>query len=52
MLNDNLNALKYQNIFTFSVLNKMFIIIALIHQMLIRIANKEEPDQTVSSEAV
>ena len=35
-----------------TVLNKMFVIIAEIHKMLIRIANRKDPDQTASSEAV
>ena len=35
-----------------TVLNKMFVIIAGIHKMLIRIANRKDPDQTASSEAV
>ena len=33
-------------------LNKILIIMAGIHKMLIKIANREDPDQTASSEAV
>ena len=41
------NVLKFQTLlFLFS--NKMMV----IHKMLIRIANREDPDQTASSEAV
>ena len=32
--------------------NKMFVFKAEIHKMLVRIANREDPDQTASSEAV
>ena len=32
--------------------NKMLVIKAGIHQMFVRIANREDPDQTASSEAV
>ena len=32
--------------------NKMLVIRAGIHKMLVRIANREDPDQTASSEAV
>ena len=37
-------------IFLFS--NKLSVIRAGIHKMLVRIANREDPDQTASSEAV
>ena len=32
--------------------NKMFVIIAGIHRMLVRITNREDPDQSAFSEAV
>ena len=41
---------KFLNIFLFS--NKMLVIKTGIHRMLVRIANREDPDQTASSEAV
>ena len=45
------NCLKFQTLFTlFS--NKMWDIRAEIHKILVRIANREDPDQNVSSEAV
>ena len=43
---------KIPNIFLFLSSNKMLVIRAGIHKMLVRIANREEPDQTASSEAV
>ena len=42
-----LNVLKFQ-----TLSNKMLAIRAGIHKMLVRIANREDPDQTASSEAV
>ena len=37
---------------SFSFLNKMLIIRTIIHKMLVRLTNREDPDQTASSEAV
>ena len=42
---------KISNTFLFLFLTKMLVIRAGIHKMLIRIANREDPDQT-TSEAV
>ena len=44
------NVLKLRT--PFSILNEMLIFRAGIHKMLVRIANREDPDQTASSEAV
>ena len=47
------NVLKFQNLFLLS--NKMFVLRAGIlgnHKMLASMANREDPDQTASSEAV
>ena len=38
--------------FSLSVLNKMLVISPQIIKMLVRITNREDPDQTASSEAV
>ena len=43
---------KISNAFLFLFLNKMFVIRAGIHKMLVTIANREDPDQTASSEAI
>ena len=43
---------KISNTFLFLFLNKMLVIRPGIHKMHVRIANKEDPDQTASSEAV
>ena len=43
---------KILNTFLFLVSNKMLLFMAGIHKMLVRIANRENPDQTASSEAV
>ena len=43
---------KNLNTFLFLFSNKMLAIRAGIHKMLVRIANREDPDQTASSEAV
>ena len=43
---------KISNTFPFLFLNKMVAFRAGIHKMLVRIANREDPDQTASSEAV
>ena len=45
------NVLKLQTPF-FLFSNKMSLIRAGIHKMLVRIANNEDPDQTASEEAV
>ena len=43
---------KILNGFLFLFLNKMLVIRAEIHKMLVRIANREDPDQTASTDAV
>ena len=43
---------KISNTFLFLFSNKMLIFRAGIHKMLVRIANREYPDQAASSEAV
>ena len=43
---------KILNTFLFLFSTKMLVIRAGIHKMLVRIANREDPDQTASSEAV
>ena len=43
---------KISNTFLFLFSNKMLIFRAGIHKLLVGIANKEDPDQTASSEAV
>ena len=43
---------KFFNTFHFLFSNKMFVTRAEIHKMLVKIANREDPDQTASSEAV
>ena len=45
------NVLKFANTFFFLLSDKMFIIRAGTHKMLVRIANREGPDQAASSEA-
>ena len=45
-------VLKFQNTFHFLFTNKMFVIRTGIHKMHVRIANREDPHQTASSEAV
>ena len=45
-------ALTVNGTFPFLVSNKMLIIRARIHKMLVRIANREDTDQTASSVAV
>ena len=45
------NDSKISNTFLFLFSNKM-VIRARIHKMLVRNANREDPDQTASSEAV
>ena len=48
------NVLKFRTLFSLCSLfsNKILIVKAEVHQMLVRIANKEDPDQTAFSEAV
>ena len=46
-----LNVLKFQTILSL-LSTKMLVFRAGIHEMLVRIANREGPDQTASSEAV
>ena len=43
---------KITNTFTFLFLDKTMVFRAGIHKMLVRMANREDPDQTASSEAV
>ena len=43
---------KISNTFLFLFSNKMLLIRTEIYKMLVRIANREDPDQTASSEAV
>ena len=43
---------KILNTFLFLLSNKILVFRAGIHKMLVRIANREELDQTASSEAV
>ena len=45
------NVLKFRT-FLFLISNKILVIRAEIHKMLVRIANREDPNQTISSEAV
>ena len=40
------------NTLLFLFVNKMLVVRAGIHKMLVRITNKKDPDQTASSEAV
>ena len=42
---------KILNIFVFLFFNKILVIRTGIHKMHVRIANREDPDQTASSEA-
>ena len=44
------NVLKFHFLFLFT--NYMLVIRTGIHKMLVRIANREDPDQTASSETV
>ena len=46
------NVLKFQTLCLFLFSNKMLVIRAGIHKMLVRIANREYPDQAASAEAV
>ena len=46
------NCSKISNTFLFPYSNKMLVFRAEIHRMLVRIANRADPDQTASSEAV
>ena len=43
---------KILNIFYFCIPIKCFVFRAGIHEILVRIANEEDPDQTASTEAV
>ena len=47
-----INVLKFWNTFLSLFLDKMLVFRAGIHKILVRIANREDPDQTASSEAV
>ena len=42
------NVLKFQTLFLFLFSNKMLLFKTGIHKMLVRIANREDPDQTAS----
>ena len=44
--------LKFRTLFSFCYSNKMLVTWAGIHKMLVRMVNREDPDQTASSEAV
>ena len=46
------NVLKFPTLFFSLFSNKILVIMVVIHKMLIRIANREDPEQTASSEAV
>ena len=41
---------EIRNISLFQLSSKMLVVRAEIHKMLVRIANREDPDQTASSE--
>ena len=43
---------KISHTFLFLISNKLLVFRAGIHEMLVRIADREDPDQTASSEAV
>ena len=43
---------QISKILLFLFLNKMLVYRAVIHKVVVRIANREDPDQTASSEAV
>ena len=45
-------VLIFQTLFFFPFSNKMLVLRAGIHKMIVRIANREDPDQTASEEAV
>ena len=46
------NVLKFQTLFLFLFSNKMLVIRAGTHNMLVRKANREDPDQTASQSAL
>ena len=46
------NVLKFRTLFSFCSQKKMLVIRAETQKMLLRKANREDPDQTASSEAV
>ena len=46
------NCSKILNTFVTLISNKMLVMKAGMHKMLVRIANREDPDQTASTEAV
>ena len=46
------NVGKFPTLFSFCSQKKMWVIKAGFHKMLVRIANREDPDQTASLEAV
>ena len=46
------NVLKKSELLILLFSNKMMVITARIHKMLVRIANREDPDQTASLEVV
>ena len=46
------NVLKFRTLLSFFLSNKALVIRAGSHKILVRIANREDPDQTASSEAV
>ena len=52
MNNEQGKCSKISNTFLFLFSNKMLVFRAGIYKMLVRIANREDPDQTASSETV
>ena len=46
------NVLKFWSLFSFCLVNEMLIIMVGIHKMHVPIPNREDPDQTASSEAI
>ena len=52
LYNSYVKCSKTSNAFLFLFSNKMLIIMARIHTLLVRIANREDPDQTATEEAV
>ena len=46
------NFLIFQTLFSFCSLKEMLVIRTGIHKMYVRVANREDPDQTASEEAV
>ena len=51
-ISSTVNVLKFQTPFLFLSLNKILVIRPGNHKMYVRLANRDDPDQTASSEAV